>query len=861
LIGQEIARDLPDFTVHDVTHLDALWEMAELTAGRVDHLTPTEAFVLGGAFLIHDLGMGLAAYPEGKVALRGDKSWPDTIAAILRRKLGRAPKPNEITSPSVEVEKEAIGETLRALHARHAARLALTTWQDPKSGTAYHLIENPELRERYGSIIGQIAYSHWWSVPELKERFTSTLGAPGGWPSKWTVDPLKLACMLRVADATHIDSRRAPAFLRALRKPHGTGDDHWAFQQKLGTPEVRDERIFYTAGSPFRLDEAPAWWLCRDVLEMIDGELRHVDALLADTGRPRLAVRSVAGIDDPSRLTSFIPTEGWKPVDTRVRITDVPALVQRLGGEQLYGEDPVVPLRELIQNASDAVRARRLLEGRPDSWGEIIVRLGSDASGHWLEVEDTGIGMSAGVVTGPLLDFGNTYWGSSLMRYESPGLWAKGFTPTGRYGIGFFSVFMWGQRVRVSTRRPEEALGDTRVLEFSTGLAARPILRAAMEEEYIRDGGTRVRVWLKTEPKHAGGLLWREAEDSWSLARLCAWLCPALDVNLSVEEKGRRKRVIKASDWLVMPGADLLRRIYEPKLVARDGVDEFKSRIAIYGSTLRVLGSGNGPAGRACVLLDQFDDYLGVVTVGGLRAGHMSGIGGVLVGESTTATRDYARPMVQAGTLAQWSSEQARLLAQARNASEEALCEAAAVVCACGGDTSPLPIARTRLRWVSCEDIANSWSGSKEALLLQDALLYSLEGQSGVNRLQLHDNVIVVNVVGRAVLHSGYREGIPQGYWPSSSTRSLRSVVIEALEQNWSASFGGVPRRAVVAPGEREIGTIMGKPVRCNVDVVLSPSNVRQSPKGAVSKSKRPIKSRHASRPRQRDASLRKPGR
>jgi hypothetical protein len=108
LIGQEIARDLPDFTVHDVTHLDALWEMAELTAGRVDHLTPTEAFVLGGAFLIHDLGMGLAAYPEGKVALRGDKSWPDTIAAILRRKLGRAPKPNEITSPSVEVEKEGL---------------------------------------------------------------------------------------------------------------------------------------------------------------------------------------------------------------------------------------------------------------------------------------------------------------------------------------------------------------------------------------------------------------------------------------------------------------------------------------------------------------------------------------------------------------------------------------------------------------------------------------------------------------------------------------------------------------------------------------------------------------------------------
>ena len=73
--------------------------------------------------------------------------------------------------------------------------------------------------------------------------------------------------------------------------------------------------------------------------------------------------------------------------------------------------------------------------------------------------------MSAKVLTGPLLDFGVTYWGSQLMREESVDLLAKGFNPTGRYGIGFFSVFMWGQHVRVTTRRPEEAQRDTRVLE------------------------------------------------------------------------------------------------------------------------------------------------------------------------------------------------------------------------------------------------------------------------------------------------------------------------------------------------------------------------------------------------------------
>src|SRR5262245_41578360 len=64
-IAAEISRDLPDFTNHDISHLDALWSLADRIAGSGFKLTPTEAFVLGGAFLVHDLAMGLASYPKG----------------------------------------------------------------------------------------------------------------------------------------------------------------------------------------------------------------------------------------------------------------------------------------------------------------------------------------------------------------------------------------------------------------------------------------------------------------------------------------------------------------------------------------------------------------------------------------------------------------------------------------------------------------------------------------------------------------------------------------------------------------------------------------------------------------------------
>ncbi len=61
VLANEIPRYLPQLTVHDITHIDALWQVADRIVGHDYPLTPTEAFILGGAFLLHDLGMALAA--------------------------------------------------------------------------------------------------------------------------------------------------------------------------------------------------------------------------------------------------------------------------------------------------------------------------------------------------------------------------------------------------------------------------------------------------------------------------------------------------------------------------------------------------------------------------------------------------------------------------------------------------------------------------------------------------------------------------------------------------------------------------------------------------------------------------------
>ncbi|MBE9592617.1 MAG: ATP-binding protein, partial [Proteobacteria bacterium] len=317
MLAGEISRDLPDFTVHDISHIDALWEMAELVAGQDFVLTPPEAFVLGGAFLIHDLGMGVAAYPNGIEELRKGELWNDTIFAEMKKNLKRAPTDDEIKNPNKEIEKSATQSVLRDSHAKHAEKLALIKWKDSvNNAEEYHLIEDNDLRQTYGRVIGLIAHSHWWPIEKLIDNLPTTLGAPGGFSNEWTVDPVKLACLLRISDACHIDERRAPGFLRTIRKPDNDARKHWVFQENLYQPRLESDRLVYTSKNAFTTEENLSWWQCYEILQMIDHELRNVDSLLTDTNRQRLAARGVSNVEEPKRLVKSIPTEGWEPVDT-----------------------------------------------------------------------------------------------------------------------------------------------------------------------------------------------------------------------------------------------------------------------------------------------------------------------------------------------------------------------------------------------------------------------------------------------------------------------------------------------------------------------------------------------------------------
>lgn len=760
LLANEIHRHLPDYTVHDITHLDALWEMADIIAGKDYLLTPAEIFVLGGAILLHDLGMGLASYPRGIDELRKDESWADIVTAQINNRYNRGPTPEEIDTPPEEINRLVIEILLRNLHAKHAEELALTHWESEPGNPPQYLIEDNELRLTYGRIIGLIAHSHWWPVNKLEAEFNRTLGALPSCPNDWMVDPLKVACLLRVADASHIDSRRAPSFLRAVRKPSKYSDQHWKFQEKLQKPYLSEDGLTYSSGYAFPLSDAPSWWLCLDTLKMIDKELRSVDSLFADKRLPRFTARRVTAIESPERLVDYIPTENWLPVDASVQVSDVPRLVKSLGGDQLYGHDPTVPLRELIQNSADAIRARRQIENRANDWGEIIVRLGTDEQGEWLEVDDNGIGMSAEVLTRYLLDFGTSYWGSNLMLEEFPGLLASGLRLTGKYGIGFFSIFMLGHAVRIRTRRSDAAQNDTLILEFNTGVSSRPILRPATSTEIIRDGGTSIRVWLEVAADDKNnGLLKRVGQQLYTLEELCARVAPSLDVNLKVNMNEKDFSVINASDWEDGEGRILLSRLVKEENSEKVDRKEIESFIIKASSNLRLLKNENNEiVGRACIALSSYPrrrresiNLGGVVTVGGLRSSSLSGIVGILTGAPERAARDEGRPFVSKEILADWASDQANLIPNLYSEPEDQA-ECAEIIWRCRGKTKDLPIAYFRDKWVSYNLISDCKDMPDELIMIDPITTWVLE--RSFNGLSLLPDIIVVSHSGLgSILH------------------------------------------------------------------------------------------------------------
>ena len=489
LLTDRISSTLPGLTLHDVSHLDALWEVADVIAGENFELNPLEAYVFGCAVLLHDACLCFEAYEGGQDAVKQTVVWQDIRQQLV------------LSAKSKDVDREADFLALRILHAKQAERLATYAWND-EDGTQTYVIDDSDLREHYGSLIGKIAGSHHWEIGELATEFRVPRPPAAFISQDWSVDSLKIACLLRVADAGHLDGRRGPTFLLKILQMNSLSRDHWLAQNHLGRISIsQDNPEFLVVSStrPFTRTESRAWWVAFDAVTLLNKELENSNELLDTCNRPTFARKRVAGAGRATKLVRFIETEGWDPTDTNVHVSDVAALVSNLGGENLYGKDSdrlEIALRELIQNGADAILARRRID-KLDGTGQLTIRLKRKQNAYILQVDDDGVGMSKYTMIKDLLDFGKSFWASQRVVQEFPSLLSSGYLSIGQFGIGFFSIFMAAEKVRVFSRRFDEGLNEVRCLSFDHGVSLRPVLSTERPTNLGMNTSTRVELELK----------------------------------------------------------------------------------------------------------------------------------------------------------------------------------------------------------------------------------------------------------------------------------------------------------------------------------------------------------------------------
>lgn len=693
---QSIPQDCKGLTVHDVTHMDALWDTASLVAGQSYDINPAEAFVLGAAILVHDAGLTAAAFKGGMDELRSHPTYRD-LDALYERSMG---------SPSNRAE-HVLFATLRTLHGQQARTVVEQSWPNPSDGSSMYLLDNQELRSNYARSIGDVAASHHWSVDRLND-LRSQVGAASFMPTSWVVDERKLAAILRIADIVQIDRRRAPSMHYALQQPIGQSDLHWRFQNKFAKPSIQDGQVLYNSGQAFALEESESWWLGFETIAQVDDEIRATNKLLARLGLPELVAKGAYGAKNLTEFSKQVGTVGWNPVDASIKVSNPRHLASLIGGTQLYGAGLQAPIREMLQNSVDAIRARRALENRDQTWGAVSVSIEEVEEDLVVTISDNGVGMSEDVLCGALIDFGKSLWSSEAVAGQFPGLAALRPRIIGKYGIGFFSLFGVASTIEVISCRYDASRASAKKLSFS-GINTRPVLTAAIgelgpdESTRITFRSSRRRVVVPKNPKPIPNI---------KLAQVMTDM--GLDPFEEEKEKDGIAHLVDYLDDLIVPLNVMVSisatnhpdRIHRDSIVTGDAAQFFSTLVENYDQRdqgirsldqrllMPLLTSDNQTVGRAaldisrCVRDERYNGYQPhlKISVGGFSASpggregvaafdlyyvdHQSTVDflppmiGVVEGDHKDVSRHTANPLVSRAETQIWLDDQIKIIQQ-----------------------------------------------------------------------------------------------------------------------------------------------------------------------------------------------------
>ena len=288
--------------------------------------------------------------------------------------------------------------------------------------------------------------------------------------------------LLRVADYLQIDRQRTPAVLLKLRNPQSPVSvlewgKHLAMLNISPANDPRGKKVTVSSGI-----SQEVYLKLRDLLDGLQKEMDHATAVLDEA----YGTYTTLGLDQLNLATRRVYSNLHSPTfrdslpyfPERTTYSADPNLLTLLV-EPLYGKEPGVGVRELMQNAVDAVcelhawceahgvKVESLDLPKQDSDVQIDFIRREDRT-WFLRVTDKGIGMSAETIQNYFLRAGASFrqsadWAKEFLDHEGKPRVLR----AGRFGIGVFAVFLLGPRFRLWTRHVGAAKTKSYAVEAS----------------------------------------------------------------------------------------------------------------------------------------------------------------------------------------------------------------------------------------------------------------------------------------------------------------------------------------------------------------------------------------------------------
>ncbi len=428
-----------------------------------------------GYFLVatfcHDAGMHLTELHFQKLispnhttvySTLDSANWPETWRSFLEeakrfnsRKLesifGDTKQVQELptdTSDYTDRHRRLVGEFLRLNHPRLAHELGLGL--DKQLGLG-ELLDGFSREEQ--DLIGLIARSHGAPVRAYFDYIVKRFDLR----DYNRTHIVFLMAILRIADYIQLQAYRASTTKSAIHSiVSPISQREWRVHNSIKniTRTHDDPEAVYVDASPvsvvdfLRLEN----WL-NDIQREIDvcwavfGEVygRQTDNGLSEL---KLCLRRVrSSIFERQNLFPYLPE------NIHFRVAEAEMLSLLLS--PLYGNNPGYGVRELLQNAVDAVQEGLYLNKKECVEGgfSVVARIDFYENGGKFIIEDQGVGMTAATLKNYFLNAGASFRSSAAWRnkfLQEDG--STAITRTGRFGIGALASFMIGETIEVSTR-------------------------------------------------------------------------------------------------------------------------------------------------------------------------------------------------------------------------------------------------------------------------------------------------------------------------------------------------------------------------------------------------------------------------